>query len=178
MKLEPRYKNIEIDGECSSQGLEDFMNAITDEKRRPGTVHMMLTHIDDPNIPHKGKAIHGTICDQSPNRAVGVVRWLGNAMETAVTFAHEVAHTYGMYHDNEEPKNGWRETCEDGNVYVMTPGNPLQKKLRSTWSECSNKDFRQYWFNAKIAAHKNGFGYEFCLKGKKCDTLWYLCDEN
>ena len=123
-------------------------------------------------------AIHGTICDQSPNRAVGLVRWLGNAMETAVTFAHEVAHTYGVHHDNEEPKHGWRETCEDGIAYIMTRSNHLQKKLRSTWSECSNKDFGHYWFKAKIAANKNGFGYEFCLKGEKCDTLWYLCDEN
>ena len=83
-------------------------------------------------------------------------------MTTAQTFAHEIAHSLGIFHDFNKPtKSGRQDTCGPkkrkggDNNQIMNYGRPRQ----STWSECSNEDFHNYY--TRVYAKGGGF----CLKG-------------
>ena len=87
-------------------------------------------------------------------------------IEIAETFAHEVAHIIGIYHDfdsnQNNPKIARNRTCgpskwESGHDnQIMNYGEPIQP----TWSDCSNEDFRSYY--SAITSRYNG---KFCLEG-------------
>ncbi len=96
--------------------------------------------------------------------ANGIIQWYSNAIETAANFAHDAAHTLGMFHDFDSPSDwpgrtfsprNW--TCgsakTEGGGQIMNYGTPRQ----TTWSSCSNYDFKEYY--EKIV-QSNG---KFCL---------------
>ena len=94
-----------------------------------------------------------------------MARWYKDELTTAQTFAHEIAHTLGVFHDweipNERIKNGRTNTCGPNrfkggpNNQIMNYGNPRH----STWSDCSNADFSNYYYRTYINTG-------FCLRGK------------
>ena len=92
-----------------------------------------------------------------------MTRWVRNELTTAQTFAHEIAHSLGMYHDFEIPglENSRTQPCGPEQRVggqrnqIMNYGRPRQ----STWSKCSNDDFSNYYYRTYT---NNGF----CLKGK------------
>ena len=80
----------------------------------------------------------------------------------AQTFAHEVGHVIGIHHDFETNQDYRNHTCGPKkwtggyDNQIMNYGEPRQP----TWSECSNEDFRNYYFS--ITSQHNG---KFCLEG-------------
>ena len=95
-----------------------------------------------------------------------MTRWKRDEVTTAQNFAHEIAHTLGIYHDFDVPPqspNARNHTCGPGK-YDGGPSNQIMNYGRprlSTWSDCSNLDFSNYYFRV-YANSPNGF----CLKGK------------
>ena len=93
-----------------------------------------------------------------------MTRWVSNEATTAQTFAHEIAHTLGIYHDFEIPrvnKNSRTQSCGP-EKWVAGPRNQIMnygRPRQSTWSKCSNSDFSNFYYRTYTT---NGF----CLKGK------------
>ena len=87
-------------------------------------------------------------------------------VEIAETFAHEIGHIIGIYHDFDSKQNKphitRNRTCGlskwssgHSNNQIMNYEQPRQP----TWSDCSTEDFRNYYM--AITTKYNG---EFCLK--------------
>ena len=95
--------------------------------------------------------------------STGITKWADTAIDTAQTFAHEIAHTIGIRHDWDTSRR-FRE-CGPGklnggnNNQIMNYGRPRT----STWSECSNSDFQQFY--SLVYENKE----KFCL-----DSKWEL----
>ena len=93
--------------------------------------------------------------------ATGITKWHSSVGSTAKTFAHEIAHNLGIYHDFRKVPHR-SETCGPGqwkggrNNQIMNYGEPKQQ----SFSECSNRDFKHY-YKTVVATQA-----EFCLKGK------------
>ena len=96
-----------------------------------------------------------------------MTRWVDDEATTAQTFAHEVAHSFGVFHDFKLPdplkmpnaRNyvcGPRKGKGGPDNQIMNYGRPRQ----STWSECSNEDFSNYYTRVYASSSR------FCLKGK------------
>ena len=88
-------------------------------------------------------------------------------IEIAETFAHEIGHIIGIYHDFDskvdKPFIKRSRTCGAGkwesghnNNQIMNYVQPRQP----TWSDCSREDFRDYY-----VAITNKYNGKFCLKG-------------
>ena len=83
-------------------------------------------------------------------------------IEISQTLAHEVGHVIGMDHDFESNQNVRNHTCgpkkwKGGyDNQIMNYGSPRQP----TWSECSNEDFRNYYFSIT-----SQYNEKFCLEG-------------
>jgi len=91
--------------------------------------------------------------------ATGITKWHSSVGSTAKTFAHEIAHNLGIYHDfTKVPHRS--ETCgpaqwEGGsNNKIMNYGKPKE----ASFSKCSNLDFKHYYTTIV------GNQAEFCLK--------------
>merc|ERR1712115_79528 len=140
--------------------------------------HMYLTVPDGRKAT--GVALAGSICDKATNvrgRPRAIVGWRSVAV-TGVTFAHELGHILGMYHDFKTEKSegrSAREKCSREKFsgrFILSYGNSPR---RAIWSDCSNDDFKTYYF--KRTYSKSG---EFCLLGensniKKCRGNEYQC---
>ena len=65
--------------------------------------------------------------------ASGMARWWKDELTTAQTFAHEIAHTLGVFHDweipNERIKNGRKDTCGP-NRFKGGPNNQIMNCLK------------------------------------------------
>jgi len=93
--------------------------------------------------------------------AAGITKWHSSVGSTAKTFAHEIAHNLGIYHDFDKPRHR-SKTCGPGiwqggiTNKIMNYGTPKQQ----SFSECSNLDFKYYYTTVV------GSQAKFCLKGK------------
>ena len=173
MTLEPRYKMTKYDFEPCPKSLDFLSETIPVALRRPGVAHIVLTDIDTSSCSNKtnpnGITNPSTLCEKQNNRAAAIVRWKDNIGGTAQSFAHEVGHILGMYHDHELPKTGRFQKCDHK---IMMMGYSTSKKKRSsTWSDCSNEDFENYYHQV---VHAYG---DFCLRGNFYNFMShsYLC---
>ena len=61
-----------------------------------------------------------------------------NNWDTVLTFAHELGHNLGMYHDFDDRHDGVGGSC-DGKGIMSYGDHP------KAWSSCSNSDFAKYY---------------------------------
>merc|ERR1712079_324570 len=161
-KFELKAKIIDYTQEFkpSRTDIVRFRNSIPESNLEIGTIHMLLT--DNKSGGPVGLAYLNAVCGEDNRIASGIIKWHSSVASTAKTFAHEIAHNLGVYHDFEKyPKVRHRdETCgpsqwEGGrNNQIMNYGKP---KVES-FSKCSNIDF-QHYFTTVVANQA-----EFCLK--------------
>jgi len=158
IKLQPSYIDLYQDHPISPKGLESFSESIPSQYLKIGTLHMLLTNSSQPTHTNTGLSRISSICGNNNRLAAGIVRWSKDVNTTAQTFAHVAAHPLGIYHDFQSPRHrDW--TCgpgkrEDGSDnQIMNYGSPRS----STWSKCSNHDFKDYY--ARVVATKG----KFCL---------------
>jgi len=161
-KFELKTKFIDYNQEFKPSGTDiaRFRNSIPESNLEIGTIHMLLT--DNKSGSTVGIAYMNAVCGEDNRIASGITKWHSSVASTAKTFAHEIAHNLGIYHDFEKyPKVRHRdETCgpsqwEGGrNNQIMNYGKP---KVES-FSKCSNIDF-QHYFTTVVANQA-----EFCLK--------------
>ena len=85
--------------------------------------------------------------------------------DIAQTFAHELAHIIGIYHDFDSNQNNTKiarnHTCGPSK-WETGPDNQImnyREPRQPTWSDCSNEDFRSYY-----SAITSRYG-KFCLEG-------------
>ena len=82
--------------------------------------------------------------DLNFRKAVAISRWNNNAIQTAQTFAHEIAHGLGIDHDWDSTRGsvcGAARSSGGNDNQIMNYGRPR----KSTWSRCSNSDFKKYY---------------------------------
>jgi len=128
--------------------------------------HVYFTVPDSRFI--KGVASGGSICnkpDSKDGRPRAIIAWNKDVSRTAVTMAHEVGHTLGMFHDFERRRwptqHRTKKQCSIGTKtghFILSYGNNPQ---RTVWSECSNEDFKDYYFKVMLS---EGSDDKFCLK--------------
>ena len=159
----------------------DFYNILPRLLRAPYTIdghpvaHVYFTVPDGGSAT--GVALAGSVCAtqyrREPPRAI--IAWSSVAV-TGVTLAHELGHILGMYHDfSSYNSDGRRYTCSGkrSGRFILAYGN---NPRRTSWSSCSNLDFRTYYF--KVALSRAG---GFCLaqtggaRGRSCRAEEYQC---
>ena len=87
-----------------------------------------------------GLAEVGTICD--PFRSCSIVE--DNGLSTSFTIAHELAHVFGLPHDDDRKCRAYEGT-RNGEYHIMAPTLGYQTNPWS-WSDCSSaimSDFLQ-----------------------------------
>merc|ERR1711953_280114 len=142
-ELKTKFINHNQDFEPSENAI--FSNSIPSSNLEIGTIHMLLTFKNNNNNM-LGAARLDSVCGLNNRRASAITSWNRDEVYTALTFAHEIAHTLGIHHDFEENRHR-TITCgpsklEGGrNNQIMNAGRPRS----STWSKCSNTDFKHYY---------------------------------
>merc|ERR1711879_1090667 len=137
-----------------------------------GTLHALLT--DNMVGRTGGIAYVRSVCGditQANRLQTSITSWQYSAASTAKTLAHEIAHNLGIYHDfstnyksgndnnpfrhfpcGAEKRSGKSPGVENE---IMNYGSPRD----STFSDCSNYDFEQY-YTYVVGGGKDG---KFCL---------------
>eukprot|EP00092_Neocalanus_flemingeri_P035894 GFUD01039081.1.p1 GENE.GFUD01039081.1~~GFUD01039081.1.p1 ORF type:complete len:473 (+),score=87.93 GFUD01039081.1:249-1667(+) len=128
--------------------------------------HVYLT-VKDPTSRYNGVAAVASICAKQPRALVN----FKSVSTTSVTIAHELGHLFGMFHDFKPDKKTDRKEAKCGKgkrkgEFVLNYGN---SPLRTVWSDCSNEDFRSYYFRTVFS------GDSFCLKAG-CSASEFQCD--
>merc|ERR1712038_23137 len=168
-----RYVKENQDYHPSPSQLFEFSQSIPFGDFKIGTLHALLTD----NMPGRtgGIAYVRSVCGhetQANRLQTSITTWQYSAASTAKTLAHEIAHNLGIYHDlSTNYKSG-----NDNNPYrhfpcgaekrsgkspgveneIMNYGSPRD----STFSDCSNYDFEQY-YTYVVGGGKDG---KFCLE--------------
>jgi len=143
--------------------LERFKEMIPENNLKEGTIHMLLT--DKKSSATTGIAWLNAICGSDNRRASGIITWHSSVVSTAKTFAHEIAHNLGIYHDFEKfPRvkhrtktcgpSMWAGSSHGEKNEIMNYGTPKDQ----SFSKCSNEDFKQYY--TSVLAKKS----KFCLE--------------
>jgi len=87
-----------------------------------------------------GSTYRGAACSRrSAFNIVELSRYPSPDRETAKTFAHELGHTIGMYHDHHEIHGGHIGECNHQGL--MSYG----RNRRAQWSSCSDDEFTKWW---------------------------------
>jgi len=167
-KFELKTKLIDFnqDFALSGRGLRGFMNAVPENNLEIGTIHMLL--MDQKSGGTTGIAWLTAVCGLNNRRATGITKWHSDAASTAKTFAHEIAHNLGVYHDFEKyPKvphrdeacgpSMWEGSSRSKKNEIMNYGSPKEE----SFSKCSNQDFKHYYTTVVGGGKKNA---KFCLK--------------
>ena len=116
------------------------------------TAHIYLSAGSGPIV---GKSITDGMCSGSEKQKPRViVRVTKDEVRTAMTLAHEIGHLLGMEHDFIPGKRDRKcgKGKKSGELLMNYGGN------RTTFSECSNDDFKNYY--ERVVAVKG----KFCLK--------------
>jgi len=143
LKTEIQDLDTNID-KITKDAMRQFSRELPNKNIKKGTVHILITQSEGGAL---GLAKVNSICGKNNRYATGMVRWNQDEVRTGQTFAHEIAHTFGVFHDFHTPKQGRQRTCGPrksvGGIdnQIMNYGRPRH----STWSECSNEDFENYY---------------------------------
>jgi hypothetical protein len=159
--LKAKFIDYNQDFKPSGTDIARFRNSLPESNLEIGTIHMLLT--DKKSGGTVGIAYLNAVCGSNNRIASGITKWHSDVASTAKTFAHEIAHTLGIYHDFDKyPKVRHRtETCGPSqwksgrNNQIMNFGKPKTE----SFSKCSNTDFQHYYTTIV------GNQAEFCLKG-------------
>jgi len=144
----------------------DFYKKFPDVLKSPYSVdgghpiaHVYMTVADGGFA--KGVALGGSMCaplDARQGKPRAIIVWQDVATSGA-TLAHELGHVLGMYHDFSARSGRTSSTCADRKTkgqFILNYGN---NPRRTTWSDCSNEDFKEYYFKQRFARDD-----KFCLK--------------
>jgi len=122
--------------------------------------HVYLTVADGPKV--KGVALGGSVCAKASSnskRPRAIISYHDSVSATGVTMAHELGHVLGMFHDFQHRNHRTSFTCGEGKragKYILNYGN---RPRRTLWSDCSNEDFKAYYFRVRF-----GNDDQFCLE--------------
>ena len=147
---------------CKDQTHPCFVNIPEDE--RVAIVYLQA----NPNSGRNGIATPRSICGSTPSASIIRMSVRGSGplpiAQTAIALAHEMAHTFGAFHDydNHENRVAIKRTKTCGpprfqggaDNMIMNFGIPRQP----VWSDCSREDFTDYF--SRIVQHTG----RFCLE--------------
>merc|ERR1712062_649093 len=155
--LYPHFIALDQNHIPTAPGLKNWRDSIPREYLKTGTLHMLFT-ANTTSTGSLGISLHNSICSETNRRASGIIRWNSNTLETAKSFAHDAAHPLGIY-DDFKTTSSRSYTCGPGkweggpDNQIMNYGSPSS----STWSSCSNYDFKDYY--SRVVASDG----KFCL---------------
>jgi len=143
--------------------------------------HVYLTVADNPAF--KGVALGGSICAEprsNKGRPRAIISYHDSVSATGVTMAHELGHVLGMFHDFKSKRDRTSSKCGEGKragKYILNYGNSPRRTL---WSDCSNEDFKAYYFRVRFGSKDDHFclkeeGGDSTINRSSCSSSQYQC---